>query len=141
MISVGMAKTAVLSLSALVLSIPAFGQPLRMDAAKTPLAFEVATIKRDDPGKMVMNELRVYPGGRLVIHGHSLRRLVMDAFDLPPWAVTGGDRWVEQQGFDIEAKPAEEMRRQITGGEYSNIGLHDARIREMLQTLLSERFH
>jgi len=109
--------------------------------AKTPLAFEVATVKPDDPNKMNMIELRVYPGGRLIIHGHSLRALIAEAFDLPRWQVVGGQKWVEASGFDIEGKPPEELRKTISGGEYSNFGIQDAQVRSMLQALLIERFH
>ena len=113
----------------------------RAGAARTPLAFEVATIKPDDTGKMVMIELRVYPGGRLVIHGHNLGRLIAEAFDLPGWEIVGGGKWVDQLMFDIEGKPPEELRNEIPGGEFSNNGIQDARVRSMLQALLIERFH
>jgi uncharacterized protein (TIGR03435 family) len=109
--------------------------------AKTPLEFEVATVKPDEPGKMVMVEMRVYPGGRLVIHGHDLRELIANAFDLPAWEVVGGERWVNQLRFDIEGKPPEDLRNKIPGGEYSNAGIQDAQLRSMLQALLLERFH
>jgi uncharacterized protein (TIGR03435 family) len=116
-----------------------YGQPA--NAAKTSLAFEVATVKPDDTGKMIMVELRVYPGGRLVIHGHSLHGLIADAFNIPGWEIVGGDKWVDQQMFDVEGKPPEELRSEIPEGEYSNSGIQDARVRSMLQALLIERFH
>ena len=108
---------------------------------KAPLAFEVATVKPDEAGKMIMIELRVYPGGRLVIHGHNLHRLIAEAFDVPGWEIVGGDKWVDQQMFDIEGKPPEELRNEIPDGEFSNNGIGDARVRSMLQALLIERFH
>jgi uncharacterized protein (TIGR03435 family) len=113
----------------------------RADDAKTPLAFEVATIKPDAPGQAVMIELRVYPGGRLIIHGHPLRWLIAEAFDLPDWQVVGGEKWMNQRLFDIEGKPPEEFRNAIPGGEFSIFGIHDARVRTMLKALLIERFH
>ncbi len=106
-----------------------------------PLAFEVATVKPSDPNKMIMVELRVYPGGRLIIHGHTLRGLIAEAFDVPGWQVVGGQKWVDASRFDIEGKPPEELRNTISGGEYSNYGIQDARVRSMLQALLIERFH
>jgi uncharacterized protein (TIGR03435 family) len=109
--------------------------------AKTPLEFEAATVKPDEPGKMITVELRVYPGGRLVIHGHDLRELVAEGFDLPAWEVIGGEKWVGQLRFDIEGKPPEDLRNRISGGEFSNFGIQDARVRSMLQALLLERFH
>jgi uncharacterized protein (TIGR03435 family) len=109
--------------------------------AKTPLAFEVATVKPDDPNNMIMVELRVYPGGRLIIHGYNLRGLIAAAFDLPGWQVVGGQKWVDASRFDIEGKPPEELRKKIPGGEYSNSGIQDPQVRSMLQSLLIERFH
>jgi uncharacterized protein (TIGR03435 family) len=90
---------------------------------------------------MVMTELRVYPGGRLIIHGHSLRTLIAEAFDQPGWQVLGGEKWVDELRFDIEGKPPEELRDAIPGGEFSNFGIQDPRVRSMLQALLIERFH
>ncbi|HEY2469095.1 MAG TPA: TIGR03435 family protein [Terracidiphilus sp.] len=110
-------------------------------APTTPLAFEVATVKSDDPNKLIMIELRVYPGGRLIIHGHSLRTLIAEAFDQPGWQIVGGQKWVDELRFDIEGKPPEELRNAMPTGEFSNVGIQDARVRSMLQALLIERFH
>jgi uncharacterized protein (TIGR03435 family) len=126
---------------AYVVAEPRLAYAQQTDAAKERLAFDVTTVKPDDPGKMTMIELRVYPGGRLVIHGYSLRGLIATAFDLPSWEVIGGEKWVDQLRFDIEGKPTEELQKTIPGGEFSNSGIQDARVRSMLQTLLVERFH
>src|ERR1700733_10172681 len=75
---------------AYVVAEPRLAYAQQTDAAKERLAFDVTTVKPDDPGKMTMIELRVYPGGRLVIHGYSLRGLIATAFDLPSWEVIGG---------------------------------------------------
>jgi uncharacterized protein (TIGR03435 family) len=48
---------------------------------------------------------------------------------------------MDQIQFDIEGKPPEELRNSIPEGEYSNLGIQDARVRSMLQALLIERFH
>jgi len=131
---------AVVSLAYVVAQPPPI-HAQQADAAKVPVAFEVATVKPDDPSKMIMVELRVYPGGRLIIHGHNLRGLIAEAFDLAGWDVVGGEKWVDQRRFDIEGLPPEEIRNRISGGEYSNSGIQDARVRAMLQTLLIKRFH
>ena len=119
--------------------LPAHAQ--NVTPAKLPLAFEVATVKPDDPNKMVMTEMRVYPGGRLVIHGHTLRGLIAEAFNLPGWQVAGGEKWVDAVRFDIQGQPPEDLRKTSPGGEYSNTGIQDAQVRSMLQALLIERFH
>jgi uncharacterized protein (TIGR03435 family) len=110
-------------------------------SAKAPLAFEVATVKADDPRKTVPMEVRVYPGGRLVIHAHNLGTLIWDAFGSPGLKVTGGEHWLNEHNFDIEAKPPEELRNSVPGGEYAWFGIQDAKERAMLQALLIERFH
>jgi uncharacterized protein (TIGR03435 family) len=90
---------------------------------------------------MIMVSLRVYPGGRLVIQGHTLRMLIWEAFDLFPWQVVGGDKWVNEVRYDIEGKPPEELRNSVPGGEFTGSGIRDPRVRSMLQALLVERFH
>jgi uncharacterized protein (TIGR03435 family) len=131
---------AVLSL-AYVVAQPPLANAQSADAAKVPLAFEVATVKPDEPGKMISVELRVYPGGRLIIHGHTLRDLIAEAFDLPGWEVVGGQKEVDQLRFDIVGLPPEQIRGSIPAGEYTIFGIHDARERSMLQALLIDRFH
>jgi uncharacterized protein (TIGR03435 family) len=111
------------------------------DSAKTRPAFEVATVKPDDPGKVTMVEIRVYPGERLVIHGYTLHGLIAVAFDVPAWEVAGAAKWVDSTRFDIEGKPPDELRNSLPGGEFSNMGIQDAHVRSMLQALLIERFH
>jgi uncharacterized protein (TIGR03435 family) len=115
--------------------------PSNTASAKAPLAFEVATVKPVDPTKMVPIELRVYPGGRLIIHGHDLRTLVSEAFAFPGWQVVGGEKWANERRFDIEGKPPEEFRNSIPGGEFAWFGIQDAQARAMLQALIIERFH
>jgi len=110
-------------------------------APKAPLAFEVATIKPEDPAKSLPSELRIYPGGRLVIHGHELRGLIHEAFNLTTGRVLGGEKWVDTLRFDIEAKPPEELRDSVPGGEYAWFGIQDPQERTMLQALLVQRFH
>jgi uncharacterized protein (TIGR03435 family) len=126
---------------ALAVAAPPVPHSQDPSTGKTPLAFEVSTVKPDSPNKLITREIRVYPGGRLVIHGYTLRGLIMAAFDLPGWQVVSGDKWVDSSLFDIEGKPPEDLRNGIQGGEFSNAGIQDARVRSMLQTLLIERYH
>lgn len=87
-----------------------------------------------------MVDLRVYPGGRLLIHAYNLRMLIATAFNIPVWQVTGGQEWVDDLRYDIEGKPPEELRSSLSGGEFSNSGLQDPQVRSMLQALLIDRF-
>jgi uncharacterized protein (TIGR03435 family) len=102
-------------------------------------AFEAATIKPVDTINGVMNAgVRVYPGGRIVIHALPLKSVIVAAYDVGWWQLSGGEPWMEKDAYDVEAKPAAQS------GDYSlrhtRFGIHDERIRQMLQTLLAERF-
>jgi uncharacterized protein (TIGR03435 family) len=108
-------------------------------AAFPQAAFEVATIKPVDPTNGVMDAgIKVYPGGRLVIHALPLKTLITVAYDAGYWQLSGGDEWMGKDVYDVEAKPSPQS------GTYSlrhtRYGIGDERVRLMLQTLLTERF-
>ena len=112
------------------LSRAAFPQP----------AFEVATVKPVDMTKGIMDAgVRVYPGGRIVIHALPLKALIAAAYGVGYWQLSGGEDWMEKDPDDVEAKPAAQS------GTYSlrhtRFGIGDVHLREMLQTLLKDRFH
>jgi uncharacterized protein (TIGR03435 family) len=114
----------------LCLACAAFPQP----------AFEVATIKPVDTKNGIMDAgVKVYPGGRIVIHALPLKGLIVAAFDVGYWQLSGGEDWIDKDIYDVEAKPAAQS------GTYSlrhtRDGIGDERVRQMLQTLLTERFH
>jgi uncharacterized protein (TIGR03435 family) len=113
----------------LCLAHPAFSQP----------AFEVATIKPVDASKAgIAAEMRVYPGGRLVIHALPLKAMITAAYDVGWWQLSGGESWMEKDLWDVEAVPA------AASGPYSlrhsRDGIGDERVRQMLQKLLAQRF-
>ncbi len=102
-------------------------------------AFEVASIKPFDTTNGVMNAgVTVYPGGRLVIHALPLKTLIMTAYNAGYWQLSGGEDWMGKDVYDVEAKPAAQS------GTYSlrhtRFGIGDERVRQMLQTLLADRF-
>lgn len=103
-------------------------------------AFEVATIKPFDTKNGVVEAgFHVYPGGRLVAHAVPLKSLIVAAYDVGYWQLSGGEDWMEKEVYDVEAKPAAQS------GEYSirhtRFGIADDRVRQMLQSLLADRFH
>jgi uncharacterized protein (TIGR03435 family) len=108
-------------------------------AALPQPAFEVATIKPVDTTKGIMDAgVRVYPGGRIVIHALPLKTLITVAYDAGYWQLSGGEDWMAKDAYSIEAKAAAQS------GTYSlrhtRGGIGDERVRLMLQTLLAERF-
>jgi len=111
-------------------------------AAGTPLAFEVATVRQDDQKHIPPVDLRVYPGGHLVIRAHRLAMLIAEAFNIPESQITGGNQSVVQAWYDVEGKAPEELRSAMPGSEHTPYGnIQDPRVRSMLQSLLIERFH
>jgi uncharacterized protein (TIGR03435 family) len=102
--------------------------------------FEVATIKPTDPTVAHLVGVKIYPGARIVISGVSLKTLIATAFRLSYWQISGGDAWTEKDAYDLEAKPPENLRSSIRDLRYTWYGIEDARLREMLQRLLIDRF-
>jgi uncharacterized protein (TIGR03435 family) len=100
--------------------------------------FDVATIKPIDSNGRVFTNLDVHPGGRVVFSGMSLKALMLIAFQKSYWQVSGGESWIDKEYFNVEAKPAENAG--ITNLRHSLFAIEDARLREMLQALLIDRF-
>lgn len=101
--------------------------------------FEVATIKPVDlshrsPGT------NVYPGGRIRINSIPLKTLICVAFNVGGWQLSGGEDWMNKDEYDIEAKPAETTPPTTYNLRHSNYGIEDERLRQMLQSLLIDRF-
>ena len=89
-----------------------------------PLAFEVAPIKPSDRSRP-SPPYRTGPGS-LSISG-ALKHLIMQAYEVENYPVTGGAEWVQSEFYDIQAK---------AGGTST-----PRQIKSMLQALLAERFH
>lgn len=102
-------------------SCGAFGQTT---AAPQP-QFEVASIKAAAPdarGTFV----RMAPGGRLNINNMPLKEIIVMAWRVQPYQVSGGPAWIDSVRYDITAKPDHSPKE----GEISL----------MLQSLLADRF-
>ncbi len=80
----------------------------------------------------------VYPGGRLVIHALPLKALIMVAYDTGYWQLSGGEDWTGKDVYDVEAKPPAQSGQYSLRHTWYRIG--DERVRQMLQTLLADRF-
>jgi uncharacterized protein (TIGR03435 family) len=102
--------------------------------------FEVATVKSVDPSVAHVVGVKIYPGARIVISAVPLKTLISTAFRLSYWQVSGGGAWIENDRYDVEAKPPENLRPSIKDLRYTWYGIEDARLREMLQKLLIDRF-
>jgi uncharacterized protein (TIGR03435 family) len=120
-------RRSILGLSMVMLSALAFGQ------ASSPLSFEVASIKPAEqltPAMIAAGKLHVglkIDSARMDIGYLSLADLIPFAFKLQPYQVSGPDWLKGSQRFDIMAKLPE--------------GSTKEQVPEMMQSLLSERFH
>ena len=101
-----------------------------------PLAFEVASVKANKSTD-VRPGLQVLPSGRLVVTNVPLLMLVATAYDVPFQSnrLSGGPEWLRSDRFDIEATPPAGA---IPAGAPSKV--REQMVRQMLQTLLAERF-
>jgi uncharacterized protein (TIGR03435 family) len=104
----------------LLCSSAAFGQP----AAPRP-QFEVASIKPSAPGQPG-TFIRTAPGGRFNINNMSLKEMIVMAWRIQPFQISGGPGWMDSAHYDISAKPEDNAKR-------SDVPL-------MLQSLLADRF-
>jgi uncharacterized protein (TIGR03435 family) len=108
-------------------------------AAESAPAFEVASVKPADPqGRSV--SFSTYPGGRITVSHFTLEMLIEQAFDIQSFQVSGGPRWINDDRYDIIAKPPASSKSSKANPPYPKAPPNDEQ-RQMLQTLLAERFH
>ena len=115
------------------------GVPAGADSSEQQ-RFEVATIKAVDPSTPHMMGIKIYPGGRVVASGLSLKDLIVAAFGIPYRQISGGDKWVENETYVVEARPQAAMSSRVKTLRYTLFGIEDEYLRELLQTLLIDRF-
>jgi uncharacterized protein (TIGR03435 family) len=84
--------------------------------------------------------IQVSPGGRLHVGALNLKALVSAAFAIPPAQVTGGQGWMSAETYDVDAKPSNADASAIRTLQHTNFDIEDERLREMLQSLLIDRF-
>ena len=102
--------------------------------------FEVASIKPVDPNTPHMVGVKILPGARVVLSALPLKGLIAIAYGISYWQISGGEAWMAKDNFDIEAKTPESVLPRVRTLRYSNFGIEDENLREMLRTLLVERF-
>ena len=99
------------------------GQSVSPEQA-APARFEVASVKRNSSGETFMT-FNNQPN-RLVLTNVAVRQLIVRAYQVQPFQVTGGPAWLASDRFDINATALETAT--------------PAQMNAMLQTLLAERF-
>jgi uncharacterized protein (TIGR03435 family) len=93
--------------------------------AQTKVEFEVASIKPSAPDARGMF-IRPGPGGGLSITNMTLKEMIVIAWRIQPYQVSGGPTWLDSTRYDVVAKP--EVRTSQT------------ELAVMLQSLLKDRF-
>ena len=122
--------------------IGVLGAVLAAQTASTPVSFEVATVKPAS-GDDHRISIQYQPGGGLRTLGTPLRILIMQAYDVRRYQVSGGPAWIDTERYDITAKPASpdleaKDPSEISDSERQTV---QANIRARLQALLADRFH
>jgi len=94
-----------------------------VSASKT---FEVASIKPGDPNARGAQFLFA-PGGRINVKNFRVRNMIMLAFQIRDFQITGGPDWMNNDPYDISAKGDDEI-------------IPPEQMRIMMQNLLKDRF-
>jgi uncharacterized protein (TIGR03435 family) len=98
--------------------------------ASDPPAFEVASVKESASGGPTWSVSRGV-GGRFTAENVPLRALITFAYEIRDRQLTGAPRWIDDDRFDIVAKPDRTVPVCPQG---------EAAIKGMLRSLLAERF-
>jgi uncharacterized protein (TIGR03435 family) len=92
--------------------------------ARQSVAFDAAIVKRNMSGTSGWSSDST--NGLLRITNATMQSLITYAFDVRDFQISGGPGWLTADRYDITGKPEN--------------GAHDAQMKEMLRTLLAERF-
>ena len=115
-------RRVVIASAGIAVSVVLFGVAA---TAQERLAFEVASVK---PIGGFVNARGNVSGPRITLSGYALEGLIMDAYGVESWQLSGGPAWRDTEPFEIIAKAP---------GDASPTPVQ---AREMLRSLLEERF-
>jgi uncharacterized protein (TIGR03435 family) len=97
-----------------------------LTAAGADVAFEVVSVKPSPPDA-TDRSLTHKTTGRLEASNATLKMLVFLGYQIMPYQLVGGPKWLASDGFDIQAKAA-------------NANATPKEFRQMVQALLKDRF-
>jgi bla regulator protein blaR1 len=123
----GIAKLPILSVAAIVVTAWFLCPTVQAQISTAPPArFDVASIKPAAPGSPGGGAYLLLPGGSFVGKNLPVRRLVMEAYGVASFQISGGPGWIDSERYDIEAKTE---------------GLAKAdQLKLLVQALLADRF-
>jgi uncharacterized protein (TIGR03435 family) len=90
------------------------------------LVFDTASVK-PSPADAGPTHIALPPGGRVDVGNMTLKEMIVSAYGVQPFQVTGGPDWLDAVHYDVSAKASGDTRR--------------ADVLRMLQALLDDRFH
>jgi len=104
--------------------------------------FDVISIRPEPPSVTEWNTTLVYPGGRFVARGCTVRALIIVAYNVQNWQVSGGPGWAGLNGerFNIAAMPPENSPMRNVNPDNPKLPPPDEE-RMMLRSMLADRFH
>jgi len=103
-------------------------------------SFEVASVRPASPSKGgFIVGFFTYPGGRIVAKACTLQYLIMLAFDVQRFQISGDQGWIDNARFDIQAEPPDSSQSSKSNPASPRSPPSDEQ-RQMLQSLLIDRF-
>lgn len=144
MLRIQMRRTQALRTTALLcaaLTLTATVAPSASAQSPHPLEFEVATIKPVDP-HATNNSMGtdVDPGGTVRLNSFPLKTMIEVAFNVSYWQIQGGEPWMANTLYNLVGQPPDSVRQSLPDTRHSLFSIQDPQLREMLQTLLIQRF-
>lgn len=99
-------------------------------------SFEVASVKPSPAGSIGVS-FNVEPGGRYVVTNATLKMLLVSAYGVRDYQISGGPGWIAADRWNIEAKAPQGSLPPIMGPPDSE---HPDPLMKMVQSLLADRF-
>jgi uncharacterized protein (TIGR03435 family) len=123
-------------ISVVVLSLEIGSRAIDVTAqAPSQQDFEVASIRRSEPGNLRGSTFEFLPGGGLRIANGTLRAILETAYDVREFQILGGPGWVNSERYDILARSADSLSNEA--GATNDVKV----VRLRLQALLRQRFN
>jgi uncharacterized protein (TIGR03435 family) len=94
--------------------------------------FEIASIKLS--ARMRGGFFQILPGARVSIIGMTLKDMIVQAWSIQPYQISGGPPWLDSVRYDVSAIPADGPKAG------SNVAEVKRAVVQMLQSLLADRF-
>src|SRR5215204_155093 len=105
----------------------------RVGIAQPAATFDVASVKPNRSGDLLIR-LDTEPGGRFLAVNAPLRPLIQLAYGVEDFEIIGAPGWAGSEPFDVDARATQELPPLEGPNRGSPL------LRQMLQTLLRERF-